>query len=118
MPSAPRYVLSERAAAALRPILQTGSSFGSRPRPARDALPTIAGVCVPALITRAVAGGVYRADFYAEGVDHDSTGSGRVVFIGSSPLQELPVYTWVLAFQTTIDAEHFETFAPATEATA
>lgn len=36
MPSAPRYVLSERAAAALRPLLQAGSAYGSRPRPSRN----------------------------------------------------------------------------------
>lgn len=34
--NAPRYVLSQRAADALKPILQAGATFGSRPRPIRD----------------------------------------------------------------------------------
>lgn len=34
--SSPRYVLSQRAADALKPILQAGAAFGSRPRPIRD----------------------------------------------------------------------------------
>lgn len=34
--NSPRYVLSQRAADALKPILQAGAAFGSRPRPIRD----------------------------------------------------------------------------------
>lgn len=34
--NSPRYVLSQRAADALKPILQAGATFGSRPRPIRD----------------------------------------------------------------------------------
>lgn len=37
MAATPRYVLSERAASALRELIAPGASYGSRPRPAHDA---------------------------------------------------------------------------------